>query len=248
VNVIPVLDLKDGLVVRGVAGQREQYRPVESEFAVDARPQSVARGLVARFGFDRAYIADLDAIAGVAPAWEVYEAVASSGLKLLIDAGVSHLSPSRGDSDLANASRFVDGVVVGLESVESPSQLLRLGEVLGSERAVFSLDLKLGKPITAVPEWRGAAPAEIATQAVECGFRQVIVLDLATVGVNDGPSVVELCAHLHKQHPDVRLISGGGVRNIADIQQLCSAGCESVLVASALHNGSLSPADLRQIA
>ena len=33
------------------------------------------------------------------------------------------------------------------------------------------------------------------------------------------------------------VISGGGVRNWADIQSLDAAGCDGVLVASALHAG-----------
>ena len=36
-------------------------------FAKDAQPETVARGLVECFGFRRAYVADLDAIAGQTP-------------------------------------------------------------------------------------------------------------------------------------------------------------------------------------
>ena len=43
--VIPVIDLKDGVVVRGVAGRRDEYRPIESRFASDPRPATVAQGL-----------------------------------------------------------------------------------------------------------------------------------------------------------------------------------------------------------
>ena len=61
-RVIPVIDLMGGQVVRGVAGRRSEYRPVESRIAGDARPATVARAFVDEFGFEAAYVADLDAI------------------------------------------------------------------------------------------------------------------------------------------------------------------------------------------
>ena len=112
---------------------------------------------------------------------------------------------------------------------------------------MFSLDLKHGRPITNIPEWQGASAIKIADAAIEGGFTRMIVLDLASVGLGGGPSVVELCASIRERHPSIRLISGGGVRDVRDIEQFCAGGCESVLVASALHDGSISPADLSRI-
>jgi phosphoribosylformimino-5-aminoimidazole carboxamide ribotide isomerase len=65
-RLIPVLDLKRGVVVRGVGGRRDEYRPVESVVSRSADPVDVACGLRERFGFREFYIADLDAIAGAA--------------------------------------------------------------------------------------------------------------------------------------------------------------------------------------
>ena len=62
-RVIPVMDLQGGQVVRGVAGQRDQYREVKSDLADPPRPAAIARALVDVFRFDEVYVADLDAIA-----------------------------------------------------------------------------------------------------------------------------------------------------------------------------------------
>ena len=70
--ILPVIDLKGGIVVRGVAGQRDQYRPVESCFTADAQPASVAMGLTERFCFRQVYVADLDAIGGAEPNWPAF--------------------------------------------------------------------------------------------------------------------------------------------------------------------------------
>jgi uncharacterized protein related to proFAR isomerase len=37
----------------------------------------------------------------------------------------------------------------------------------------------------------------------------------------------------------MELIAGGGIRDLADVRTLGSAGCDAVLVASALHRGAL---------
>src|SRR5438128_4087097 len=87
-RVIPVLDLLGGQVVRGVAGRRHEYRPVVSRLTPSAQPLDVARAFRAAFGLTELYLADLDAIAGAAPALPTYVTLQSAGFRLLVDAGV----------------------------------------------------------------------------------------------------------------------------------------------------------------
>jgi len=244
VRIIPVIDLKDGVVVRGVAGQRELYRPVEGVLGCDATPKDVADAFVRQFGFDSVYVADLDAIAGAEPDWTAYDAIALSGLRVLVDAGTNCVE---------RASRFIDGsgdggwcrgVVVGLESLRSERDLLALCTSIGPERAVFSLDLRNGKPLTEISAWRGSEPIELVDVAVNAGFERLIVLDLASVGVGEGVSVRSLCTSIRARHPRLEITSGGGVRSRLDLAELADAGCDAALVASALHDGSLSKEDV----
>ena len=44
-TVLPVLDVLEGVVVRGVAGQRAEYRPLRSRLVESAVPLDVARAL-----------------------------------------------------------------------------------------------------------------------------------------------------------------------------------------------------------
>ena len=67
-GILPVLDLKQGLVVHGVAGRRDEYQPIVSRLTNSARPLDVAKALREHFGFDQLYLADLDAIRGLPPA------------------------------------------------------------------------------------------------------------------------------------------------------------------------------------
>src|SRR5947207_2165575 len=94
-RILPVLDLKDGQVVRGVAGRREEYRPVGSQLTASAAPLDVARAFRDRFGLEEIYLADLDAIAGAPPALGVYAGLRGLGFRLWVDAGVRDEASAR---------------------------------------------------------------------------------------------------------------------------------------------------------
>ena len=63
-EIIPVIDVMGGVVVRARMGQRDQYRPIATPLAPTSDPVDVARGLLSVYPFRTLYIADLDAIAG----------------------------------------------------------------------------------------------------------------------------------------------------------------------------------------
>ena len=83
-QIIPVIDLLAGQVVRGIAGRRHEYRPIQSSLAPDPAPRAVARAYVEQLGVDHVYVADLDAIGGAEPAWDRYAQIADSGLRLWV--------------------------------------------------------------------------------------------------------------------------------------------------------------------
>jgi phosphoribosylformimino-5-aminoimidazole carboxamide ribotide isomerase len=247
-RIIPVIDLMGGRVVRGIAGQRERYQPLRSHLTKDARPASLAKALVDAFGFRIGYVADLDAIAGGEPDWVSYQELGDAGLALLIDAGTGTVQRARGFRQRAEAIAPLDGIIVGLESVASSQQLAELAMVLGEPSAVFSLDLRSGVPLADVSSWPGAEPMDIANVVVSSGFRRLIVLDLASVGMERGPSVIDLCRDIRLRDAEIQLISGGGVRTPRDARALLHAGCDCVLVASALHSGGITPGDVVDLA
>ena len=237
-NIIPVIDLKAGLVVRGVAGRREEYRPIVSQLVSEPSPRAVARALVQRFNFRQVYIADLDAIAGQLPNLRAYQDILACGLTPWIDAGVATVEAAQSLLDLGK-------IIVGLESLRCLAALPRIVDACSAERVVFSLDLKGGRPITSIVSWHDASPDEIAVKVMDIGIRRLIVLDLADVGVGQGTGTLGLVERLHARHPQVEITAGGGVRGIDDLRHLATAGCASALVASALHDGRLTPEEVR---
>jgi phosphoribosylformimino-5-aminoimidazole carboxamide ribotide isomerase len=238
--LLPVIDLKGGLVVRGVAGKREEYRQVVSKLTSDVTPRGVARAFREVVGAKDIYVADLDAIGGAEPDWKSLEQIATQGLKIWLDCGVGTTHRATLLAEYDRTSRMLAAIVVGLESVAGTNDFVEVFSAVGPELAVFSLDLREGTPLTRVTQWRNMEPVEIARRAAEIGFERLIVLDLAQVGVGQGPSVAPLCRKLRATLPSMELTAGGGVRGPNDLQLLAAAGCNRVLVASALHDGALA--------
>lgn len=244
-HILPVIDLMQGVVVRGVAGKRDQYRPIVSKLSREPTPGAVGRAL-SSLGFRECYVADLDAIAGDQPHWDAYRALMECGLRLLVDAGAGMTERVAALAAFTHENQPLDSVIVGLESIGSPDDLAAAVSIVTPARLIFSLDLRGGRAITNITRWKNLSSEAIANEAIGLGVRRMIVLDLAQVGIDAGLTTSGLCRSLRNRHPLLEIVSGGGVRHADDLAQLAAAGCDAALVASALHDGKLTASDLRR--
>ncbi len=238
VKVLPVLDVLNGQVVRGVAGRREEYRPIVSRLTASSEPLAVARAIRDSFGLDQFYMADLDGIVHRKPNFDLYRVLKADGFRLLVDAGV------RQPSDVVNIQRDTGfHVVVGLETCRSPENLADI--VASTSNVTFSLDLVRGEPRFSL-DASGWSPdlESIVRQIVQANIASLIVLDLSDVGMGTGGSTDSLCRFIRHEFPNLQLIAGGGVRSREDLNRLSELGLDGVLVASALHDGRLVRRDL----
>jgi phosphoribosylformimino-5-aminoimidazole carboxamide ribotide isomerase len=244
--ILPVLDVMQGQIVRGIAGRRDEYRPIVSNLAPSAEPLAVARAFREQFGFEEFYLADLDAIRGGNPALEVYRLLQGEGLRLWIDAGI-HTSH---DAVLESLAVHASSIIVGLESVHGPDELSKLVQRFGPERIVFSLDMSEGMPLLRPEFWFHRYSWPLAEYVIgRCGVCRMIVLDLSQVGGGQGISGDQglWCRRL-KEWPVREVITGGGVRGMDDVRTLLKCGADRVLVASALHDGRITPAEVQSVA
>ncbi len=241
IRVIPVIDLKGGEVVRGMAGRRSEYQPIRSRLCPGSDPLRIARAFRDIFGLTELYVADLDALAGSPPALPLLRSLNADGFQLLVDAGVR----SAGDVQPLLDSG-VKGIVTAMETLPGLGALEAVLAQVGVERTVFSLDLKCG---VLMNSWGAATPEAIGRQVFKLGLRRLIVLDLAHVGGAQGPgaNVLALCAELRNACPEAEIISGGGVRDVEDLIRLAHHGVTAALVASALHDGRIGPAQLGEL-
>ena len=239
-EIIPVLDILNGVVVRGVAGQRERYRRVQSRLTPSCDPSVIVRVITEEFELRRFYIADLDAIQFQQLNRCTLAELARGETSLIVDRGVR---------SVADVDELVDlgarQIVVALETLDSLDTVRTLVSTFGADRLVFSLDLKNGRPLTIIPAWKSIDPFDIAQQLIDVGLQHLIVLDLSAVGVNQGTPTIDLCRRLRSLLPDGTIITGGGVSGCDDLHRIEAAGADGALVASALHDGRLSAEDVR---
>jgi phosphoribosylformimino-5-aminoimidazole carboxamide ribotide isomerase len=222
VHIIPVLDIKDGLVVRARLGDRDSYRPIETPLSPTADILDVAAGLRSLYPFSTFYIADLDAI-------ERRRASSLDRLQPLLSNADIWLDAGFNDREQLETALATDGIwpVLGSESQIDPSLL----EACHSNpRLVLSLD------------FRGDAflgPPSILENASNWPSR-IIVMTLGRIGANSGPDFERL-TEIKRRAGDRVVIAAGGVRGVHDLERLQAIGISAALVATALHSGALTP-------
>lgn len=235
-TVVPVMDLRDGCVVQARRGlSRREYPPLRSRLCHSSRPGEAAKHLIAAAQSSHLYAADLDGLLGGSPDWHTLRCIASCGAELWIDVGLRNADDAR-RMKVELAGRNYRAIVAS-ESLTNPLDLPRIVRQWPGGQGIASIDMCRGEVKTGVPEWQGRDVLELARMFVEIGVDTIILLDLAAIGSDAGCHTAHDCRALHRRFPQLRLISGGGVRTLSDIAELRAAGCAHVLVASALHDG-----------
>jgi phosphoribosylformimino-5-aminoimidazole carboxamide ribotide isomerase len=238
-RIVPVLDLVNGRAVHAVRGQRAAYAPVRSVLADTADPEALARAFRQRLGCDACYVADLDAIAGRGDHGAAIGGIAAQGVAVWLDAGVA---------TAADATRALGHgaarVVVGTETLRDPADLPAIAAA--SPAVILSLDLRDGRLLGGAPAVQRCEPVALAAAAWDAGVRAFIVLDLARVGSGGGVST-ETARRLRDALPGAEIVVGGGVRDAGDLHRLAAEGFDAVLVATALHTGAITRADLEAL-
>jgi phosphoribosylformimino-5-aminoimidazole carboxamide ribotide isomerase len=229
-QVIPVLDLKGGVVVHARMGQRDQYRPISTPLSPTSKPIDVARGLLSVYPFGSFYVADLDAIGG-------------SGNNDAVLAELKATFPDRtfwvdnGIADTAGAERWLGAdlgdLVLGSETQKDEAVLRRLAK---NDRVVLSLD------------YRGDAfvgPAALLSN-VDTWPSRIIAMTLARVGSGLGPDLGRL-ETIKNAGGGRSVYAAGGVRDVDDLSALADRGIAGALVASCLHDGALAGAQIARL-
>jgi phosphoribosylformimino-5-aminoimidazole carboxamide ribotide isomerase len=231
VEIVPVIDLKDGVVVRARHGDRASYRPIHTPLSLSPAPLEVVKGLMSLHPFRTLYIADLDAIEGKSDGAAVISEITASfpGLDLWIDNGCA----DRSAAEALLAEMSSTSLVLGSESQRDASLVRALRE---SGRILLSLDFRGDRLLG--PEALLAEP--------DLWPERVIVMTLARVGSSAGPDFARF-DDMRRRSPTRRYYMAGGLRDHADLAAAEQAGAAGFLVASALHDGRLTGDDLAEL-
>ncbi len=230
-DVIPVIDIKNGEVVHAQGGRRESYRPIQTPLSATSAPADVATGLLRLAPFRQLYIADLDAIEGRAANDPAIDAIARAApdVELWVDNGISAAHAAR-----AWLGQCAHSLVIGSESQQDLEMIQSLRD---EKRVLLSLD------------FRGdvfQGPARLLEDPASWPTR-VIVMTLARVGGAAGPDM-DRVAGIVARAKGRAVFGAGGVRDKNDLRALNGSGVTGVLVATALHTGTLTGEELQMFA
>jgi len=228
-QIIPSFDLLDGKLVRlrqGDFAQKTEY---------DASPLELAQELEAA-GIRRLHMVDLDGARTGQPANLHILAEVAARTRLEIDYGGGLRSiPSLKQVWDAGALFFSVGSVALLAQDEFSAWV----DKFGPDRFLIGADVRERQ--LAVHGWAEQTQVSIFDfigKMQRLGLRNFTVTDIARDGELSGPGL-DLYKDILTQFPDMQLVASGGVRDVADLEDLRGIGCAGVIVGKAFFEGKI---------
>lgn len=224
-ELVPVVDLMGGKVVRALKGDRASYRPLSSPLSPTADPEAVVDAFLGLHPFPAIYIADLDSIQRRGGNGQVVRRLRAAfpSVGFWVDSGLSGEAECR-----AWLAQNRAHLVLGSESQTDLGTLNALSTRADADRLLLSLD------------FRGAeflGPSQLLDRPTSWPTR-TICMTLERVGAGGGVDLQRLL-DLKRRAPNHRLYAAGGVRGEDDLDRLAAVGAAGVLLASALHDGAI---------
>jgi imidazoleglycerol phosphate synthase cyclase subunit len=235
-RVIPCLDVKDGRVVKGVQFQelRDAGDPVENAAAYEEQ------------GADEIIILDVSATPeGRGNAVETVRAVRSVlSIPLTVGGGV------RRESD---AGRLLDAgadkVGVNTAAVDRPELITEIAQRFGSQCTVIAVDAAMRAPgswevvVRSGSDRTGLDVVEWCRKSTALGAGEILLTSWDRDGTRDGYDVDLIAAVADSV--TVPVIASGGAARSEHLVAALRAGASAALVASILHDGDTTVADLK---
>lgn len=231
-EIIPVIDLLQGKVVRAQRGERSRYQPIQTPLCSSSKPTDIANALFGLYPFKTLYIADLDAIQGLGNNADTVRLLKKQHPEVTfwVDSGIR----TAGEWSYSNIENI--RCVIGSETQKTADCYMALAASLASAHPLLSLDFNP----------KGLIGPDSLLQR-EYWPDSLICMTLGKVGSYEGPDI-QLLTDLMRKNPYGKVYAAGGIRNLHDLQQLKSMGIAGALVASSLHDGRLFPSDIEQLA
>lgn len=227
-NIIPVIDLKDGMVVHAQQGNRDSYQPINSPLCQSADIYQVIKAFLNIYQFRIFYIADLNAITDQGNHDELLNQV-------LLDFPQITFWIDRGYQPYQQTTMLPSNYVPVLGSESYQDENISAIQAYDNN-FVLSLDFSNSC----------ALGAKALFSNTSLWPNNIIIMTLERVGSHKGPDL----QRLHKfvdRHPEKYFIAAGGIRNSQDLFDLNEVGIHQTLIASALHSGNINSEDIKNL-
>lgn len=229
--IIPVIDLMNGQVVHAKQGQRNQYQSIQSKLSNSAKPETVLSCFLELYPFKIIYIADLDAILKKGTNWQIILDLAFQykQCEFWVDSGIDPIIEKNSDSRPGNIK-----YILGSENKMTKSDFNTL--LIDKPELILSLDFDDNK----------LKENNHLLNNTRLWPEKIITMMLSRVGANKGIDMQCLDTVLNLAGSK-KVYAAGGVRNKDDLIELKSIGVNGVLLATALHNGTITKEDIQEV-
>ncbi len=223
-QIIPVIDLKNGRVVHAHQGNRQSYQPVQSYLSSSSLIEEVIEGFFKLFPFKKMYIADLDAIEQNGNHKAMINSVIKQypEIEFWVDYGAQL-------SSVSAQEKQPNKIIIGSESQITAQKI-------PDSSCILSLDFK---------DQQALGPQQFFEDPT-LWPDYIIIMTLSRVGNFDGPDLEKL-KHFKRQYPEKHFVAAGGIRGFEDLSILRNLGVNHALVASCLHSGSLTQQQIKTL-
>jgi phosphoribosylformimino-5-aminoimidazole carboxamide ribotide isomerase len=225
------IDLRYGKCVRLIQGEYHRQITYQDDPAKQAR-QFISAGA------QWLHIVDLDgAKVGKPVNTEVISAIAAPGkLKIEIGGGIRDQATIKQMLDIG-----VERVIIGTKAVSDFEWFAMMAEKF-TGKIVLGLDARGSKLATHGWTKDGSQNLlEFAAEAAKLPLAAIIYTDITRDGMMTGPNLERTKAVV--EAVQIPVIASGGVREMADIENLAELGVEAAIIGRSLYEGILSLAD-----
>ncbi|MBD3342721.1 MAG: hypothetical protein GF353_26715 [Candidatus Lokiarchaeota archaeon] len=240
-RIIPVLDIMNSIAVHAKKGNRDLYLPLKSNLFNTVKPFEIIECLSKVYNFDEIYIADLDKIINNQPNLDLLKKIEKlENIRILIDPGISNIN------DLELYSNFkIHKLILGLETLNKISLIEKANSFFGADKIILSIDMFQGRLISKINNLSNKDPLIFLSYLQELNVKEIILLDLYRVGQKMG-GIPKLYKKIQNSFPG-KVIIGGGIRNYHDLMKIKDNKFSGVLIATALHDGTINIENLKTL-
>jgi phosphoribosylformimino-5-aminoimidazole carboxamide ribotide isomerase len=222
--LIPCIDLLGGKIVQLVQGEKKALEFTDSEPWIRKFEK-----------YPLVHIVDLDAAKQQGSNRELVSALAKR-LNCQVGGGVSSIAVAR-EVLAVGAQRVIVGSALISSGKVDAEFAKKLADEIGQDKLVFSVDSKGGQ--LAVNGWRTWVPitAEKAISILDPYCQSFLYTHVDTEGCMNGfpMHVAQRLVHMTKKN----LIVGGGIKSLAEVDELDSMGIDAV-VGMAIYSGVMA--------
>lgn len=238
-RIIPVIDIMNGIAVHARKGIRNKYEPLKTHLINSTSVKDLINAYHDNFPFSEIYIADLDSIIRESPNVALLQEILKTvPVEIMLDAGIRNLY------DVLQFKKIgIHKIILATETIDSINVIDDAIKEIGADRITVSIDMKNKNLMARNAEIRELSILDLIQKIYDKGIREIILLELVKIGSKTG-CYDDSYSEIRKRFPDLKILIGGGAKDLSDLKFLKKKSMNGVLLATALHEGIINKKDI----